>query len=151
MYKSEPDIAGFAALSTQSKAPLTYNGNLFSVQDYQEIRSAVPAIASFMAGRGIIANPALFRERSGGEKLKCKELQLFHDALLEAYLSDHLSSGFAVERMKQLWYYMIWMFRDCKKEQKALLKSRTLQEYRSTSSALFQSGKFNPEGKFFHI
>ena len=144
MYKSEPDIAGFAALSTQSKAPLTYNGNLFSVQDYQEIRSAVPAIASFMAGRGIIANPALFRELSGGEKF-------FHDALLDAYLSDRLSSGFAVERMKQLWYYMIWMFRDCKKEQKALLKSRTLQEYRSTSSALFQSGKFNPEGKFFQI
>ena len=151
MYKSEPDIAGFAALSKQSRAPLIYNGNLFSLQDYDRIRNIVPEVTGFMAGRGIIANPALFRELNGGKKLECKELQLFHDALLEAYLSDRLSSGFAVERMKQLWYYMIWMFRDCKKEQKALLKSRTLQEYRSTSSALFQSGKFNPEGKFFQI
>ena len=149
MYKSEPDIAGFAALSRQSRAPLTYNGNLFSLQDYDRIRNMVPEITSFMSGRGIVANPALFRELSGGQKLKCTELQLFHDALLEAYLSDRLSSGFAVERMKQLWYYMIWMFRDCKKEQKALLKSRTLQEYRSAASALFQSGKFNSEGKFF--
>ena len=80
---------------------------------------ALTLIMSLATGAGllaIIANPALFRELNGGEKLECKELQLFHDALLEAYLSDRLSSGFAVERMKQLWYYMIWMFRDCKKE-----------------------------------
>lgn len=151
MYKSEPDIAGFAALSGQSRAPVTYNGNLFSLQDYNEIRLRIPAVKSYMAGRGIIANPALFRELQGGEKLSCHELQDFHDALLEAYLSDRLSSGFAVERMKQLWYYMIWMFKDCKKEQKALLKSRTLSDYRSASSALFRSGKFDSEGKFVQI
>ena len=151
MYKSEPDIAGFAALSGQSKAPLTYNGNLFSLQDYQRIRATVPAVTSYMAGRGVIANPALFRELSGGEKLSCCELMGFHDALLKAYLSDRLSSGYVVERMKQLWYYMIWMFRDCKKEQKKLLKSRTLPEYRSAASTLFQSGKFDPDGRFFQI
>ena len=151
MYKSEPDIAGFAALSGQSRAPLTYNGNLFSMQDYQKIRASLPTVTSFMAGRGIIANPALFRELGGGEKLSCHELQRFHDALLEAYLSDRLSFGFAVERMKQLWYYMIWMFKDCKKEQKALLKSRTLPEYRNAASTLFQSGKFDPDGRFFQI
>ena len=93
MYKSEPDIAGFAALSGQSKAPLTYNGNLFSLQDYQRIRATVPAVTSYMAGRGVIANPALFRELSGGEKLSCCELMGFHDALLKAYLSDRLSSA----------------------------------------------------------
>ena len=151
MYKSEPDIAGFAALSGQSKAPLTYNGNLFSLQDYQRIRATVPAVTSYMAGRGVIANPALFRELSGGEKLSCCELMGFHDALLKAYLSDRLRSGYVVERMKQLWYYMIWMFRDCKKEQKKLLKSRTLPEYRSAASTLFQSGKFDPDGRFFQI
>ena len=151
MYKSEPDIAGFAAFSRQSRALLTYNGNLFSLGDFHEICTSVPGVTSFMAGRGVVANPALFRELNGGAKLSCSELQSFHDTLLEAYLSDRLSSGFATERMKQLWYYMIWMFSDCRKEQKALLKSRSLQEYRSASSALFQSGKFNPEGEFFQI
>ena len=151
MYKSEPDLAGFAALSSLAAAPVTYNGNLFSADELNIVLAAAPKTASFMAARGIIANPALFRILAGGNALELSELQGFHDALLEAYLEGGLSPQFTAERMKQLWYYMIWMFDNCKKEQKALLKSRTLPEYRSAASALFQSGKFNPDGKFVQI
>ena len=104
-----------------------------------------------MLGRGIIANPALARTLSGGEPLQCRELEQFHDALLEGYLQGGLSSVFTVERMKQLWFYMHCMFSDDKKEIKSLLKSKTLPDYRAAAKALFFSGKFRAENCFRDI
>ena len=78
-------------------------------------------------------------------------MRAFHAALLEAYLEDGLSQTFVLERMKHLWYYMIHMFLDYKKEQKAILKAGTVPEYRTAAEILFDSGKFSSEGKFRDI
>ena len=103
---------------------------------------------SVMLGRGILANPALGRQLSGGTPLTAEELQQFHDTLLDAWLEEGLSPVFTVQRMKQLWYYMIHMYTDYKKEQKAILKSGSLPEYRTAVRALFLSGKFDQDGRF---
>ena len=213
LYKSRPDIEGFAKACRSFSCPVYYNGNIFSAADTDKVLkaladcgdlgttagcsgtdpaaeygstvtckdcgsagrgagcgSAAPAagysgavpgancsgtnpgagtgFAGFMVGRGAAANPALIGELKGGPALSPAELREFHDGLVDAYLSEGLSPVFTVERMKQLWFYMIHMFADCKREEKSILKSRDLFEYKTAASSLFASGKFNPSGKF---
>ena len=150
-YRSEPDLSGFSDALTKCRYPVTYNGNLFSKSDLGRLLSFAPETKSIMLGRGIIANPALARTLSDGEPLQCRELEQFHDALLEGYLQGGLSPVFTVERMKQLWFYMHCMFSDDKKEIKSLLKSKTLPDYRAAAKALFFSGKFRAENCFRDI
>ena len=147
-YQSEPDIPGFSEALKNCSCPVSYNGNLFSQNHLDRLLACAPDTKSVMLGRGIIANPALARTLSGREPLQCQELEQFHDTLLEGYLQGGLSSAFAVERMKQLWYYMNSMFSDDKKEIKALLKSKILPDYRAAALTLFRSEKFCAENCF---
>lgn len=151
-YKSIPDISGFASALSGCGFPVSYNGNIFSPDDLSEAEKITgKKLDSVMLGRGIVTNPALGRALSGGKALTCGEMSDFHSALLDAYLEDGLSPNFVLERMKHLWYYMIHMFLDYKKEQKAILKSESISEYRMAAENLFQSGKFSSEGKFRDI
>ena len=142
-YKSIPDLTGFAEACRNCRCPATYNGNLFSPGHMQQILTAAPEVKSVMVGRGAAANPALVRTLTGGETLRCEELQHFHDMLFDAYRVNGLSTAFTVERMKQLWYYMHWMFPEAKKEYKALLKAKSDVDYLAAVNMLFRSGKFD--------
>ena len=141
-YKSTPDLAGYAAAAAQSKAPVCYNGNLFSAEDLTRLRQASPETQSVMIGRGAVANPALIREMQGGQPLRGEELQDFHDRLLQGWLERGLQPHFTVERMKTLWQYMQACFPDNRKEIKTILKAKAMPEYRAAVSALFRTGGF---------
>ncbi len=147
-YMSRPDLSGFAKALSSCPWPVTYNGNLFSRSDLNNVITAAPSVMSFMIARGAVANPALNRTLSGGPLLSSEELRSFHDALAEGYLQTGLSPFYTAERMKQLWYYMGYMFPDSKKEQKAVLKAKTFSDYASAAAVLFSSGKFNAEKCF---
>lgn len=151
MYLSTPDVKGFAEALKESRCPVVYNGNIFAMSDMKSLITTVPDTESIMVGRGAAANPALIRELQGGNGLESDELREFHDLLLDAYLSSGLCEQFALERMKQAWYYFIHMFSDFKKEQKVILKAGNLYAYRDAVAYLFSSGKFNKEGYFVQI
>lgn len=152
LYRSEPDLPGFASAVGSCRCPVSYNGNVFSREDLDRVLSYVPDLSSVMVGRGIAANPSLIGNLViPSSALSAERMELFHDSLIETYLSEGLCERFTLERMKQLWYYMIHMFSDCRKEQKAILKSQTLHDYRNAARVLFRSDHFNPEGKFFQI
>ena len=148
-YFACPDLSLFAEYSRSSRCPITYNGNIFSEDDLHSLLTLCPEIGQIMVGRGAVANPALIRILSGGKALQCEELQQFHDTLVESYLNGGLSPAFTAERMKQIWYYMHCMFRDCKREYKALLKTKNLSDYRVSAGILFSSGKFDADSCFY--
>ena len=141
-YKSTPDLAGYAAAAARSRAPVCYNGNLFSAEDLAHLRESSPQTQSVMIGRGAVANPALIREMQGGQPLQREELQEFHDRLLEGWLERGLQQNYTVERMKTLWQYMQVCFPDSRKEIKAVLKAKAMPDYRSAVSVLFRTGAF---------
>ena len=145
LYKSIPDVAGFARAAAASRNPIVYNGNIFAEADVEKVLAAALGVHSFMVGRGVVADPALIRRLSGGQALCCDELRTWHDALYEYYLSL-LSPNFAVDRMKGLWYYMRACFPAEEKLTKRLLKAKGSSEYLSAVQALFASGGFDPSG-----
>ncbi|MGM9550840.1 MAG: tRNA dihydrouridine synthase, partial [Clostridia bacterium] len=87
MYKGEPDMDVFDRVYKKAKMPICYNGNIFTHADFKRIEEKYPALEGVMLGRGAIANPALFREICGGEKLSNEELVEFSLRLMEDYNS----------------------------------------------------------------
>ena len=143
LYQSRPDVEGFKTAFTTSINPVSYNGEVFSTYDMNSVVNTVPELESVMIGRGGVANPALVRMLQGGAPLELEELREFHDRILDESLSEGLSPGFAVERMKGLWYYMIWLFPGSEKAYKAIKKARRIEDYRSAVSALFKTEDFD--------
>ncbi len=136
MYRSEPDMEAFAP-ALDCPFPVEYNGNIFRPGDAADLRARYPSLKAMMLGRGAVANPALFRMLQGGAPLTAEELRRFHDALVEAYLADNLAPPYTVSRMKELWFYMRCLFPGGERAVKAILKSRSLADYRAAVAALF--------------
>lgn len=150
-YKSEADMEAFAEICGNTKLSLCYNGDIFTAESLACLNDKAPDTERVMLARGIAANPALGRILQGGEALSKGELLLFHDTLLEAYLSSGLGERNACERMKELWFYMICLFSDCSKENKAILKSRSLQEYRTAVRQLTDNCRFDGAWGFHNV
>ena len=144
-YQGRADLAGFAEAAAECCLPLVYNGDIASEKDLVSLQQAAPTVGSVMIGRAAVANPALFRILQGGGQLTLTELRTFHDRLTEAWLEDGLSPIFMVERMKTLWAYMQALFPDNRREVKAIMKSRTMDSYRSAVSSLLSAGDFRPD------
>ncbi len=147
MYKSKPDREAFAA-ALDCPFPVEYNGNVFTPADLASLRDRYPSLNAVMLGRGAATNPALFRQLQGGGALNASELQDFHDLLVDAYLADGLSPHYTVSRMKELWFYQLCMFPDSDRAGKAILKSRTIPDYRAAVSALFRNVELDPNAGF---
>ena len=128
----------FAKAYAVSTNKVCYNGNVFSAKDYQMIAEKFPNAEGIMLGRGAIANPALFREIRGGEKLKTAELIDFTQVLAERYLPVLGSEIYTLHKLKEIWMYIMWNFPDEKKALKAVKKSSHLSD-------LFAAIKLLPE------
>ena len=64
---------GFGAFLKGCKHSLFYNGDLRTAEDIQAIRARFPGIRGVMIGRGLLANPALAEEFTGGKTLSPEE------------------------------------------------------------------------------
>ena len=128
-YKGEPDVKCFDFTYSNSKNALCYNGNIFSVNDFENISGKYPHLESVMIGRGAIANPAIFREIKGGKKLCTDELVAFTEQLSKNYMTVLKSETFTLHKLKEVWFYAIDNYSDNKKIAKLLKKSQKLTDF----------------------
>lgn len=135
-YGGEPDRAVFARALAQSTCPVCYNGDILTVADFKEIKTAFPSLCGVMIGRGAVKNPALFREIRGGKPLCTSELVQFSERLMENYMQVLQSETFTLHKLKELWTYMIRNFPEEKKIQKAIKKASSLPDFKQALWAL---------------
>lgn len=148
MYKSSPDLERFESALEGCPFPVEYNGNVFSAKDAEETSARFPGVDKLMIGRGAVADPSLLRRIKGGAALSAKELQNFHDELLEEYLASGLAPHHAIPRMKELWSYFRFKFPGEDKNMKNIFKSKNMPDYKSAVSTIFSIGNFDPDGEF---
>lgn len=127
-YKGEPNMATFDMAYEHSKNKLCYNGNVYSVEDFNAISAKYPNLSAVMIGRGAVKNPAIFREIKGGEGLKTEELIRFSNLLQERYLHLLGSDRYTLHRLKEIWLYSVLNFPDEQKITKAIKKSERLSD-----------------------
>lgn len=136
-YGNHPDMEVFGMAVAKSRAPLCYNGDLFTVEDYHTFTAAFPDIQRVMLGRGLIANPGLLSEILTGKAADKEMLLGFHDKIFEDYQRIMSGDTNTLFKMKELWNYMQFLFDDSQKHIKRIRKARNGAEYRSAVSTLF--------------
>ena len=117
--------------------PVAYNGDIFTLGDFNTLVAAYPQTRHAMIGRGLLANPALARMIRGGEGLTREELKRFHDKLYESYTDD--IGGNAVFRMKEWWSYAEHAFSDPPSVHRIMRKTRQADEYEAAARKIFST------------
>lgn len=113
-----------------------YNGNIYNVDDYNELIKKYPDLASVMIGRGAIKNPAIFREIKGGKRITTQELVAFSNELEKRYFKLLQSDMYILHKLKEIWIYIMQNFPDEKKILKAVKKSSKLVELNNAINCL---------------
>ena len=137
LYGGKPDLETFSLFLEQSVHPVVYNGDIFSLSDYEKICVRFPECHAVMLGRGLIANPALARELKGGAPLQMEELRLFHDAVYESLRKTLPGQAPLLGKMKELWFYMGRNFTGADRCLKEIKKAKNEIQYRAAVRTLF--------------
>ncbi len=130
-YEGTPDMEAFSKVYHASKSDVCYNGDIWSVLDYQKIKETFPDLKSIMLGRGAIKNPALFREIKGGKALTTEELVVFSRKLMGNYYEVLRSETFTLYKLKEIWVYCMQNYPKEKKIAKAIKKAKTFSDFSS--------------------
>lgn len=59
LYNGKPDMDAFSYAYYNSDNPVSYNGDIYSLDDFNEIKNKFPDISSYMIGRGVLQDPFL--------------------------------------------------------------------------------------------
>lgn len=148
-YKGVPHLDVFAKGLEMSKAPVCYNGNIFTKEHNDRILDQFPNVDSVMIGRGVIANPALLDQILG--KTECvdkKVLKDFHDCLYEGYEELMYGEKPLLFKMKEVWGFMIYMFADNKKFAKKIRKAQHLKAYEEIIEELFDQLEISESAEY---
>ena len=119
-----------------------YNGNIFSLQDYNKRRQQFPQIDDWMIGRGILMNPFLPAQINGitiSKEGKIEKLIEFHQLIIDGYSKTMDNQGNVINKMKQFWSYFSYNFSDQTKVFKRIKKSRNLEAYSQEIKKIFLS------------
>ncbi len=131
LYKGEPDMTVFDKAYKCAKMPVCFNGNVFSLEDFKKIQEKYPRLEGVMIGRGALMNPALFREIQGGEKITTKEIIDFSLRLIEDYNNLYQTDKFTLNKLKEIWMYVMRNFPEEEKILKEIKKSARVADFKN--------------------
>lgn len=139
-YKNTPDWESFGYAVKESRAPLCYNGDIFTAEAFRSAATRFPSVGSVMLGRGLLANPALAERIRGVEEapLTSSRLAAFHQALYEGYSLAIPEERNVLFKMKEMWTYLICMFPEADRYGKKIKKAKSTGEYETAVAALLR-------------
>ena len=127
-YNNTPDLEQYRLAQRESRAPVCYNGDLFTGDGVEAFLAEFPETERIMLGRGLIRNPGLLAGKmTEQEKREC--FRRFHELVLEGYQAWNMGERNVLFKMKELWFYQIREFPGAEKNAKRIKKAQTLGEY----------------------
>ena len=137
MYKNTPNWDMYKYAIENSKHKLCYNGDIFTVKDYNNFIKEFPNTDTIMVGRGIISNPALACEIKGIKKLNKDDLYKFYEKMFNDYKEILSGDTPLLHKMKEVFVYMIDSFNDCDKIAKKIKKAKNVRDFKNAVNELF--------------
>jgi tRNA-dihydrouridine synthase len=113
----------------RTKLPVCYNGDLVTPRQCLELGEQFPKVDTIMLGWGLLADPALASKAAGGAGATKDAIGGFLDEVYHRYCDDFGSDRNAMLRMKEVWFYLIRLFRDNESYSKKLKKMSDPREY----------------------
>jgi tRNA-dihydrouridine synthase len=136
-YKNTPRLEAFSEAVEQIHAPLCYNGDINTVEDFYRITQQFPTVDRIMIGRGLLANPGLIGEIKGKPAAERRQIRAFHDEILAGCLAIFPGERDVVFHMKEIWFYLTNRFPERDKRLKQIQKCQTMAEYRLIVQQIF--------------
>lgn len=128
-YKNKPNLEVFSASLDSSKNPIVYNGDIFTKQDYLHFKQQFPTVETVMLGRGLLANPGLLNEINQDQSIKMETFIAFHHRLLKDYQEVLYGDKNVLFKMKEMWFYMGYLFTNPDKYLKKIRKAQRVHDY----------------------
>lgn len=134
-YKEPVRREWFDYALENSKNPLVYNGDIYTIEDMSAFAKKYSKELPVMMGRGLIGRPFLL-EDAQDKPLDYGKLKAFHDELLAKY--QEVVDGFSLLcKMKEAWEYLGPALEIDDALLKKIRKSKTVSEYKiETARAL---------------
>lgn len=139
-YKNTPDMEIFKWAVEESRNPVCYNGDIFTIEDYTRFTEMCPEVDRIMLGRGFVGNPGIIGQighketpqgsEEDGEK-SADILKKFTDRLLNDYIRVMDNEVNAMHKMKEVWIYINQFNPGNEKAFKKIKKSHRLSEYQA--------------------
>lgn len=143
MYMGDVHLDEFEKVYNDHPFPVGYNGNIFTVADYENIVERFPEVNSIMLGRGLLMDPTLLTRIQGGEGMTKEFALKYVNDLFDEYRQEMKSDKDTVFKMKELWGFMFRSFKDCEKELKEIRKCNTSMEYKIAAKRLIERCELN--------
>jgi len=150
LYGGETDLNTFQRAISLSTVPVVYNGDIFSLNDFQNINTRFHELNAWMIGRGMLSDPFLPAIIKGLPIVvdRLVIIRRFIDGLYYGYrrqMNDNLA---AIGVLKEYWHYLAESFNDPHMVFKKLKKVINFDEYEDAVNSVFSEFKWvGSEGK----
>lgn len=151
-YKGKPRLEAvtLAFDKLQNKMPIVYNGDVYSIDDFNKVSSRFTQLSGIMMGRGMITNPGLgqaikaYSDGNSENGKLCisdnaefrKKFKAFHNELLEEYIGIMPGDKPVLFKMKELWSYMYVLLENPEKGLKKIRKCESCSAYKAVVNSL---------------
>jgi tRNA-dihydrouridine synthase B len=139
LYSGETDMYTFQKAISLITVPVVYNGDIFSLNDFQRVNDRFPAINTWMIGRGLLSDPFLpaIIKRIPIATDRQATVRRFMEELYFDYrkqLNDNLA---VLGILKEYWHYLAESFDDPHKVFKKVKKVNSFDEYEEAVDVVF--------------
>ncbi len=145
LYKGGVHLDAFQQCIDNTRHKLYYNGDIKSVEKFQEMQQRFPMIDHWMIGRGLISDPFLpTMIRSNSAEYPENRMEMFskfHDTLYEIYSESLSGSTHILLKMYHLWEYFSTTFSNPHKVLKQIKKAQSIRNYEAAVAAIFKNEK----------
>lgn len=145
MYKNKPRMELFEYALDNSRNPVVYNGDIFTVEDYRKFADKYRNQDTLMLGRGIIANPGLVDCIFTGKPPEKEKLRAFYDELVKGYLEEIQGERNVMFKLKEIMFYMVNIFTDRDAYWKKLKKADSLMELDAIVHRMLAEGELSSD------
>ncbi|MCR5784244.1 MAG: tRNA-dihydrouridine synthase family protein [Eubacterium sp.] len=128
-YNGLPRYDAFEKALKASKAPVVYNGDVYTKENFESVVKRFPDIKEVMIGRGMLINPALAQIIAGENSLYVNDFLKFHNMIYKDYCTIFMGDNNVLHKMKELWVYWENIFPGFEKEIKKIKKAKNHSEY----------------------
>lgn len=140
LYSGQPNMDAFAEAVSLIKAPLVYNGDIFSAEDWHRFAEQFPSIQLLMLGRGILRNPFLPTQIKGLQIPENPQMIInqFVNELYMAIRHERNGNPSVLNAMKEYWSYLSEYFDDPIRAFRKIRKARNFGDYEEAVAKIFE-------------
>lgn len=141
MYKGIANIDIFEKCLDLSTHELSYNGDIDSLETFQQLNNRFKTVNNWMIGRAAISNPFLIEEIKQGKRCsnstKLERFSTFHFDLYEQFTNTLSGPGHILGKMTHLWEYFSKSFSNSRKVYKKIKKSNSINKFEESLHQIF--------------